>query len=114
MAASDPQNSRGEAAITKQKGKEEKKAEVTLGLILQRYLIYSYAYYILDKSLVTDAQFDGLAKILLEHYDDFEHRHKHLISKDDLIAGTLYGLPAGMYPGMAVGAAKHLIKEKGL
>lgn len=85
-----------------------------MGLILQRYLIYSYAYYILNKSLVSDEEYDSMAKTLLENWNTFEHRHKHLITEDDLRAGTLYAVKAEAYPLIVQHTAKMLIKERGL
>ena len=52
----------------------------------------SYAYYKLDKNLITDHEFDQLGKDILANYDNIEHMHKHLVSKDDLTAGTGYGI----------------------
>lgn len=56
------------------------------------YLILSYAYYKLNKSLVSDGQFDLLCKTLLDNFDSFEHKYKHLVTKDDLEAGTGFAI----------------------
>jgi hypothetical protein len=61
----------------------------------------SYAYYQLDESFMTDHEFDMLAKWLLENYDNIEHSHKKLVSKDDLRAGTYLG----EYPDIVVQAS---------
>ena len=54
-----------------------------------RYLVHSYIYYHLDNSVIADSEYDQMAKYILEHYDELDHPHKHLISKDALEAGTM-------------------------
>lgn len=53
------------------------------------YLMASYAYYVEDDPFLPDAAFDMLAELMIEHWDQIEHRHKHMITLDDLRAGTL-------------------------
>lgn len=53
-----------------------------------KYLVHSYIYYQLDNSVISDGDYDKMANYILEHYDELEHPHKHLISKDALKAGT--------------------------
>ena len=62
----------------------------------------AYAYYVEDDALITDAEFDELGKWLLKNYDSVEHMHKHLVTKDDLNAGTYLG----KYPSMVAGAVR--------
>jgi len=62
------------------------------------YLMCSYAYYMVDESLIPDHQFDALAKWILDNYDSIEHPHKELVTKDDLKAGTYLG----KYPDIVV------------
>lgn len=52
--------------------------------LLVHYLIASYAYYILDENVMTDADFDMLSRRLLAAWDTFEHRHKHLVNVESL------------------------------
>ena len=80
-------------------------------LLVQWYLILSYAYYIEDESLVSDSEYDALCVRLLDKFDEIEHHHKHLISKDDLAAGTGYTLTKKDYPQIVIGAAKQLREE---
>jgi len=61
-----------------------------------RYLMCSYAYYVEANPLISDAEFDQLAKDILKEWDTIEHQHKHLISRPDLEAGTYLG----KYPTM--------------
>lgn len=69
---------------------------------IARYLMCAYAYYEQDDPLIEDADFDQLAKWLLENYDSVEHYHKHLVTKEDLAAGTYLG----KYPERVKGAVK--------
>ena len=69
---------------------------------IAKYLMCAYAYYVEDDALITDAEFDELGKWLLKNYDSVEHMHKHLVTKDDLNAGTYLG----KYPSIVKGAVK--------
>ena len=69
---------------------------------IAKYLMCSYAYYKEDDPLISDTEFDELAKWLLENWDNVDHRHKVYISKYDLTAGTFLG----KYPSMVPGAVK--------
>ena len=57
---------------------------------VHRYMMCSYAYYQMDESLIPDAEFDALAKQLLEEYDKWKD-HPHCPSQDNLRAGTYLG-----------------------
>lgn len=72
-------------------------------------LMASYAYYIHGEGLLSDTLFDSLCKGLLEKWDNIQHRHKHLITLEDLRAGTLYGLREEHYPGITKSAAMRLL-----
>ncbi len=67
------------------------------------YLMSSYLYYKEDRQVLTDEDFDRLAKRLLDNWDNVEHMHKHLISKEDLQAGTGYAI---QYTQRIINAAK--------
>ena len=59
---------------------------------ISMYLMASYAYYYVFDPIMTDSEFDMLGRYLLESIDDLpDHPHKHLITKDDLRAGTYLG-----------------------
>lgn len=68
------------------------------GAKLQKYLMASYLYYVRFQSVMPDAEYDLLAKDLLEAWDNFEHYHKHLVTIEDLRAGTLFRLKDKDYP----------------
>lgn len=73
------------------------------------YLMASYAYYELDQPLLTDSAFDELAKFMLHRWGAIKHRHKSLITEDDLRAGTLLRRD---FPEIVIGATKDLMKRK--
>ena len=70
------------------------------------YLMSSYLYYKEDRQVLTDEDFDRLAKRLLDNWDSVEHMHKHLISKEDLQAGTGYAI---QYTQRIINAVKNWI-----
>ena len=72
---------------------------------IAKYLMCSYAYYKLDKNLITDQEFDQLGKDILANYDNIEHMHKHLVTKEMLNAGTYLG----EYPNIVIGATHDYI-----
>jgi NAD-dependent DNA ligase len=72
------------------------------------YLMSSYLYYKEDRQVLTDEDFDRLAKRLLDNWDSVDHMHKHLISKEDLQAGTGYAI---QYTQRIINAAKNWIGE---
>lgn len=69
---------------------------------IARYLMCAYAYYVENDPLITDAEFDQLAKDILTQYDALEHPHKTLITRSDLEAGTYLG----KYPTIVRAAVK--------
>lgn len=80
---------------------EEKQLKRTL----HKFLMASYLYYHRYESVVPDTEYDQMARDLLGGWDNFEHQHKHLLSKESLAAGTLFNLREEDYPGMVVGGA---------
>lgn len=87
--------------------------EVNPNLIVPWFLMASYLYYHTNQSLLSDEYYDKLSKELLSRWDQVEHRHKYLITKDDLIAGSLFTLKEENYPEMCKGAALVLAAELG-
>ena len=61
-------------------------------MLVPYYLMFSYLYYEKNVSLIEDTEFDKLCQTLLEKYDNVEHMHKHLVSKEALTAGTGYDI----------------------
>jgi len=65
---------------------------VSLNRLVPIYLMSSYLYYECDKNVLDDVEFDYLCKRLLDNWNDVRHIHKHLIDKDNLKAGSGYGI----------------------
>lgn len=70
------------------------------------YMVTSYTYYILNKSVILDSDFDRLCKELFTSHQRFRHQHKHLVDKGQFAATTGYAIK---YPQMVIGAAHHLL-----
>lgn len=83
--------------------------ETSPNAVVPWFLIASYLYYIHDLSILSDGLYDAMAKEMQRDWDQIEHVHKHLITKGDLDAGSLYRLKASDYPGSVRGAARHLV-----
>ena len=71
-----------------------------INMMVPWYLMAAYAYYKQDEPILSDAFFDAMGKTMLEVWDDITHYHKHLITVDDLQAGTYLG----EYPSIVEGA----------
>lgn len=82
-------------------------------MLIPWVLILSYGYYIRHDSIVSDTTFDLMMKTLLDNFDEVDHVHKHLITKDDLSAGTMYTLRHDDYPKIVVGAWFQIISKDG-
>ena len=71
------------------------------------YLMASYAYYVEDDPIFSDAFYDELAKTILAEWDNITHRHREVIDKDALEAGSFLG----EYPSIVEGALKSLREQ---
>ena len=80
-------------------------------MLVPYYLMYSYAYYKENESLITDSEYDQICQDLITNWDDITHWHKRLLNLESLKAGTGYDIK---YPPRVVGAAIALIKESQL
>lgn len=58
------------------------------------FLVHCYLYYVLNDPIISDEVFDKLCKILHDEWDTKHkfHMHAHLVSKEDLAAGTGYAI----------------------
>jgi DNA ligase (NAD+) len=65
--------------------------------LVNLYYVASYAYYELEKSPLTDAQFDALCALLVQRYDEIDPADQDVIPLTALQAGTGYQL-FGRYP----------------
>lgn len=59
-----------------------------LKIMYGEYLEHSLRYYEFDAPVISDHEFDHICLVLAGQWDNFEHRYKHLTTKDDLWAGT--------------------------
>ena len=96
-------------AINQAKIQEHAELQIlrTANMLVPYYLIFSFAYYHLNESLVSDEFYDSICKQLLDEMEQFnvEHEHIHLIDPAALKAGTAFHLKFDDYPGRARGAA---------
>ena len=67
-------------------------SNISINRLVPIYLMSSYLYYEQDKNVLDDTQFDYLCKKLYDNWDSVEHMHKHLIDKNNLKAGSGYGI----------------------
>ena len=81
-------------------------------MLVPWYLIACWAYFVGDHPLLTDARFDRLCRELDGEWETIEHRHKHLVDRAWLQAGTC-GLAREAYPCSVRGAATHLAAAEG-
>ena len=77
------------------------------------YLMASYLYYIHDVSLLEDSEYDAICQRLNKSWGLVSHRHKRLISRDGLAAGTGYYLREHDYPLICQSAAWQAAREMG-
>jgi hypothetical protein len=72
------------------------------------FLMASYLYYIHDLPLISDGLYDNLGRALLHDFDEIEHQHQALLTKEALRAGTMHHIRADQYPLMTRAAAARL------
>lgn len=76
---------------------------LSANVLLTRFLMSCYLYYVEDVCVLTDAEFDAVTEELKKRWTEVTHPHKELISMDDLVAGTGYAIK---YPNSLIGAAR--------
>jgi len=81
---------------------------ISINRLVPIYLMSSYLYYEHDKNVLDDTQFDYLCKKLYDNWDSVEHMHKHLLDKDNLKAGSGYGIT---YTNLIMSSALAWYKE---
>ena len=77
-------------------------------MLVPYYLMYSYAYYKENESLITDSEYDQICQDLITNWDNITHWHKPLLSLESLKAGTGYDIK---YPERVIYGALALIKK---
>jgi hypothetical protein len=88
--------------------------EEDFGSYVSWYLMSSYIYYFFPhlKPPVSDAQFDKICTRLLLDFKNIKHRHKNLLCKDALKAGTGFHLKEEDYPEIVKHSASGLYQER--
>lgn len=71
------------------------------------FIVSSFLYYQMNRSIITDSEYDRLAQEILAGYNDLSHIHKHLVTIDMLEAGTAFSIRE--YPRMITHAAYHAL-----
>ena len=79
--------------------------------VISWILSASYCYYCRHTSLLSDDVFDKMCLYALNNYDTLKHRHKHLITKGMLKAGTAYNLRVEDYPLIVRCSAEEMIQR---
>lgn len=78
------------------------------------YLMASFLYYHRGVSILSDSFYDMIGKTMLQTPHHFNHYHAHLITLDDLTAGSLYRLKEEDYPAITKDTAEMLAREIGV
>ena len=81
--------------------------EDNINMAVPYYLMASYAYYVQDDPIFSDGFYDSLAKKILDNWDTITHRHRDVINKDALKAGSFLG----EYPSIIEGALQSLREQ---
>lgn len=81
--------------------------------VISWMLAASYAYYIMDRPILSDSVFDGMMKWALNNWDSLEHPHKYLITKEDLENGSLFGISLLEYPNIVKNSVEVMLSEQG-
>ena len=61
-------------------------------MLVPYYLMFSYAYYQENESLISDAEYDQICNDLITNWNDITHWNKRLLDLDSLRAGTGYDI----------------------
>jgi hypothetical protein len=73
------------------------------------YFMAAYAYYVEDEPIGSDHMFDVVCRYLLQEFDNLpDHKHKYLLTKENLRAGTYLGV----YPDSIRYATMHYKKHE--
>lgn len=88
--------------------------DLKANLLVPWYLMASFLYYHHDLSILTDSQFDRICVRLLSRWRVITHRHKHLIDKESLAAGTGYDIRVERLPLICQSSAWAVARKLGL
>ena len=84
--------------------------EVPRERLLTHWLIHSCLYYEMDSSVITDHEFDELAKLLAFYWEECaSHPHAYLVAIEDGEAQTKSGFYIKQFPSIVRSCAKRLL-----
>lgn len=71
--------------------------------LVPAYLTASFLYYLHpeEEPIMSDELYDWVCKEIDDRWDEITHRHRDVIVRDDLRAGTAFSLRVHDYPSMA-------------
>jgi len=72
------------------------------------WLVHCYLYYRYNNPIISDRDFDTLTGWVKVSWDVIDHMHKHLVTIDDLNAGSGFAID---YPLRVEGAAMMVLRE---
>lgn len=70
----------------------------TANKLVSWYLVHSFLYYECNTSIISDQEYDLICSELLKKLNQADHKHKYLIDKEALKAGTAFHLKFNDYP----------------
>ena len=76
------------------------------------WLMASFAYYLLDDPILSDARNDALCASILDGWADLTHPHKYAVDKASLTAGTAFGMKPTDYPPRVLWGLQHLTQRR--
>ena len=85
-----------------------KRAATNINKLISDFMIYSFAYYELGHSFISDNEFDILCDKIKENYNKINHPHKKLIKNLNSYSG--YYLK-GSYPTIVKVCALEMLKD---
>jgi hypothetical protein len=74
----------------------------------QLYLMTSFLYYHMNRSVITNDEYDKICNDLAAGWKTGKHQHKHLVTLADVKAVTGYAIK---YPSMVIGGAMMLLEN---
>jgi len=77
--------------------------------LISWFLMASYTYHIHNVALISDDLYDTLARRIRAEWETLDHRHKALITIEDLRAGSMYRTAPAEYPVTVRSAAASLL-----
>ena len=89
--------------------RRKRRATENINKLISDFMIYSYAYYKLGESLISDAEFDGICEKIKSNYNEITHPHKKLIDNLNVYSGYYLG---NRYPTIVKACAIEMIKGK--